>query len=177
MYIGGQISNALSVAQLGRAGLSRSAPDKERRTCSSCNREFKTHDIEWAHMAKKQKIWLSLERMDGSVAVYAVILAFVVSGFWRDVTLSAYAEGAITILFVSAVMLGPLVVVKWLTIRHSSNEPLQSKPQPSLALSAIGSYSSRFRCVFNSRATVDLWTYVCYPHLEQGMAAPCHSWA
>jgi hypothetical protein len=95
-------------------------PDKERRTCSSCNREFKTHDIEWAHMAKKQKIgYLLNEWMVAWLLFYAVILAFVVSGFWRDVTLSAYAEGAITILFVSAVMLGPFVVVKWLTIRRS----------------------------------------------------------
>jgi hypothetical protein len=92
-------------------------------------------------MAKKQRIgYLLNEWMVAWLLFYAVILAFVVSGFWRDVTLSAYAEGAITILFVSAVMLGPFVVVKWLTIRRSKQRTVAIKAAAISGAIGDGSY-------------------------------------
>ena len=101
-------------------------PDKEFRTCSKCDREFKTHDIEWAHMARKQKAgYLLNEWMVGWLLLYVMVMVAVVAMASGDVVkLSDYLVEALTILAVSAVMLGPFVVVKWLTIRRSIRRTL-----------------------------------------------------
>jgi hypothetical protein len=47
-------------------------PDKEFRTCSKCDREFKTHDIEWAHMARKQKATVADAENDATATTVTV---------------------------------------------------------------------------------------------------------
>src|SRR4029077_19318756 len=101
-------------------------PDEEFRTCSKCNRKFRTHDIEWGHMARRQKIGYVLnEWMVPWLLFYAVVMFEVVGIVSVDATtLTDHLVEATIILAVSAVMLGPIVVVKWLTIRRSKRRTL-----------------------------------------------------
>src|SRR5271169_4281310 len=86
-------------------------PDKELRTCGKCDREFRTHDIEWTHMAKGQKIgYLLNEWMVGWLLLYVLVIV-VVAMFYQDATtLSDHLEEALTFLAISVVMLGPFLV-------------------------------------------------------------------
>lgn len=95
-------------------------PDREFRTCGKCDREFRTHDIEWTHMAKGQKIgYLLNEWMVGWLLLYAMVI-IVVAMFYQDATtLSDHLGEALTFLAISVVMLGPFLAVKWLTVRRS----------------------------------------------------------
>ena len=101
-------------------------PDKEFRTCSKCDREFRTHDIEWTHMARRQKVGYVLNEWTVPwLLFYAVVMVFVVPIVLVDATkLTDYLAVALTILAASAVMLGPFVAVKWLTIWRSKQRTL-----------------------------------------------------
>jgi hypothetical protein len=99
-------------------------PDQESRTCSSCSREFKTHDIEWAHMTRRQKFgYLLNEWMVGWLLFYAMVIVCV----FTIVTDTTMLTEAATILTVSATMLGPFVLVKWLTIRRSKQRTVATE--------------------------------------------------
>ena len=101
-------------------------PDKEFRTCSKCNREFKTHDIEWAHMARRQKVGYVLnEWMAAWLFFYAMlVLVMVAIGSDHATTLTDYLVEAAIMLAVATVMFGPILAVKWLTIRRSKQRTL-----------------------------------------------------
>jgi len=103
-------------------------PDKESRTCSTCNREFKTHDIEWAHMARKQRIGYVLNEWTVAWLFLYAMLVFAMVGIGSDhaTTLADYLVEAAIIVGVAGVMFGPILVVKWLTIRRSNQRILVS---------------------------------------------------
>ena len=96
-------------------------PDREILICGKCKRDFKTHDIEWAHMTRRQKIGYVLnEWMVGWLLFYVMVMIVVVAMvFGGAAPLGDYLLGSTTVLALSAVMLGPFVVAKWLTIRRS----------------------------------------------------------
>ena len=74
----------------------------------------------------KAKGWLRFERMDGSVAVL-LRNAGDFDGWHRSrtsTTLTDYLVEAAIILAVAGVMFGPILVVKWLTIRRSKQRTL-----------------------------------------------------
>jgi hypothetical protein len=101
-------------------------PDKEFRTCSTCNREFKTHDIEWAHMARKQRIGYVLNEWTVAWLFLYAMVVFAMVGIGSDhaTTLADYLVEAAIIVGVAGVMFGPILVVKWLTIRRSNQRIL-----------------------------------------------------
>ena len=101
-------------------------PDKEFRICSKCNREFETHDIEWAHMARKQKVGYVLNEWTVAWLFFYAMLVFAMVGIGSDhaTTLTDYLLEAAIILAVAGVMFGPILVVKWLTIRRSKQRTL-----------------------------------------------------
>ena len=59
-------------------------PDKEFRICSKCNREFETHDIEWAHMARKQKVGYVLNEWTVAWLFFYAMLVFAMVGIGSD---------------------------------------------------------------------------------------------
>jgi len=108
-------------------------PDKEFRTCGKCHREFRTHDVEWAHMAKGQKIgYLLNEWMVGWLLLYALVIVVVAMFYGDATTLSDHLEEGLTFLAISVVMLGPFLVVKWLTVRRSKQRttPIDQTASP-----------------------------------------------
>ena len=101
-------------------------PDRESRTCSNCNREFKTHDIEWVHMTKGQKVGYFLNEWMVALLLFYGMVALVLHVTFSDraTTLSDYLVEATTILGVAVVMFGPTVLIKWLSVWRSRQRTL-----------------------------------------------------
>lgn len=96
-------------------------PEQELRTCSKCGREFRTHDIEWLHMTAKQKVGYVLnEWMIAWLLFYAMVILVAQGIVLEDArTVADYLTSATILMVVTAIMLGPFALVKWLTIRRS----------------------------------------------------------
>jgi hypothetical protein len=101
-------------------------PEKELRTCSNCNREFKTHDIEWAHMTKGQKVGYFLNEWTVAWLLFYAMVALTLHLMFSDraTMLSDRLVEATTILGVAVVMFGPTVLKKWLSMRRSKQRTL-----------------------------------------------------
>jgi sensor c-di-GMP phosphodiesterase-like protein len=102
-------------------------PDKESRTCSSCSREFRTHDIEWLHMTTKQKLGYVLnEWMIAWLLFYAMVVAIPIVGIATAKSVTDALDAAEFFVVGTAIMLGPFALVKWLTIRRSKRRTLEN---------------------------------------------------
>jgi hypothetical protein len=84
-------------------------------------------------MAKGQKIgYLLNEWMVGWLLLYALVIVVVAMFYGDATTLSDHLEEGLTFLAISVVMLGPFLVVKWLTVRRSKQRttPIDQTASP-----------------------------------------------
>jgi hypothetical protein len=96
------------------------------------------------HMARKQKIGYILnEWMLAWLLLYAMLtFAMIASGSDRATTLADYLVEASIILAVAIVMFGPILAVKWLTIRRSQHRTLATDARCTHIPSTLGGGSS-----------------------------------
>jgi hypothetical protein len=93
------------------------------------------HDIEWAHMARRQKIGYVLNEWIVAWLFFYAMLVFVMVAIGSDhaTKLTNYLVEAAIILAVATVMFGPILTVKWLTIRRSKQRTLATDPTPHMS--------------------------------------------
>ncbi len=97
---------------------------RELHTCSKCGKEFRTHDLEWLHMTRSQRMsYLFSEWLVGWLIFYALFF-IIVPGSDNELDVVLYLLG------VGVVMFSPYVLARYISIRRSNNRVRSVMEQP-----------------------------------------------
>lgn|ERR1035437_580569 len=109
----------------------------EVRTCSNCDREFSSHDREWAHMTREQKRGYLVSEWVIAWLLFYVLLFIMVPGSNDKLGTVLFLLG------VGAVMFSPLAVARFVAIRKSNrrigaNGPITATTSANTGTSVAG---------------------------------------